>query len=208
MILKKSVLKVFEFIFIIGIPLLFIAFVVYSMFNDELGISWIKLVSMWLLSFAIITFSTYLHEFGHKLRIKHYSKTSNPKIRMWGIKGVTHDDEYYKRFKNTIPSKSKELRDNLLAGVRFSMSIYSFIGVALAFLMPFNFCGRVTLASMLISIFLQVLNASDIDQIINDTLYQTPKGQGKIEGLLWAFTCASACTLCSMLIQVFYQASA
>ena len=88
------------------------------------------------------------------------------------------------------------------------MSIYSFIGVALAFLMPFNFCGRVTLASMLISIFLQVLNASDIDQIINDTLYQTPKGQGKIEGLLWAFTCASACTLCSMLIQVFYQASA
>ena len=69
MILKKSVLKVFEFIFIISIPLLFIAFVVYSMFNDELGISWIELVSMWLLSFAIITFSTYLHEFGHNLRL-------------------------------------------------------------------------------------------------------------------------------------------
>ena len=193
---------------IVVIPLLLIASVICLMLHDKLGMSCFELLLMLLTSVAIITFSTYLHELGHYLKIMRYSSNAQAAIIIAGIYGKTFSD-YYIQLNKLKPSDSEELRDNLLAGVKYSISRCLVIwivllGLTVVFQPPCEHLRLwliVILLSIGISIILQLFNTSDCSDIKNDNDYQYNPGMKSlihtICNWLAAFSTALLCVVFS-----------
>lgn len=182
----------------------------------KLNVSWLELGLMLIISIAIITLSTYLHELGHLCKIKKYCKNDTiikkSILKVHGIYGITKSD-YYDKFIDITPEQSEELRYNMLAGVKCSVFVCLIAAlitwIALSKVPASNSRLRlwlmVILVSLIISIELQLLNKSDLWKYLNNTPYQTPKEHGIFEGWLLAFICAISSVLASVSIQLGFQ---